>query len=120
MSNSVVSISHILHVELDPYLTFNVNSCLLCIVVLLCCILLPHGTSLNYLSFHLSIYATIGNFAPGSENGTIMKKSDQNERTALMALMDDVLKPYVPEFKRMVEKDEESILNLYSCHQVWK
>jgi len=42
-----------------------------------------------------------------------MKKSDQNERNALMALMDDVLKAFVPEFKRVVEKDEESIL--YFC-----
>jgi len=65
------------------------------------------------LTIYLRIYTTTGNFAPGSENGTIMKKSDQNERNALMALMDDVLKAFVPEFKRVVEKYEESIL--YFC-----
>ena len=51
-----------------------------------------------------------GNFRAGEENGTIMKKSDSNERNALKALMDDTLRPYVPEFKKVVEKDDDSIL----------
>ena len=39
-----------------------------------------------------------------------MKKSDANERNALKAIMDDILKPYVPEFKKVVEQDDGSIL----------
>ena len=62
-----------------------------------------------------------GNFAPGGESGTIQKKSDDNERNALKALMEDRLRPYVPEFRREVEKDGISILcarahSRYSWH----
>ena len=39
-----------------------------------------------------------------------MKKSDANERNALKAIMDDVLKPFAPEFKKVVEQDDGSIL----------
>ena len=42
---------------------------------------------------------------PGDENGTIMKKSDSNENNALQKLMSDELRPFVPEFKKVVEKD---------------
>ena len=42
---------------------------------------------------------------PGDENGTIMKKSDTNENNALQKLMSDELRPFVPEFKKVVEKD---------------
>lgn len=48
-----------------------------------------------------------------------MKKSDANERNALKAIMDDVLKPFVPEFKKVVEQDDGSILpylNLTQTH----
>lgn len=44
-----------------------------------------------------------GNFLPGGENGTIMKKSDENERNALNQLLYDSLRNFVPEFKREVE-----------------
>ena len=57
---------------------------------------------------------TAGNFRPGGENGTILKKSDINERNALKALMCDELRLCVPEFKREVEKDGDSILSLWS------
>ncbi len=46
-----------------------------------------------------------GNFMPGDENGTIMKKSDPNERKALQELMSDTLKHFVPEFKKVIEKE---------------
>lgn len=46
-----------------------------------------------------------GNFMPGGENGTIMKKSGENERNALRQLLDDPLRNFVPEFKREVEHD---------------
>lgn len=39
-----------------------------------------------------------------------MKKSDDNEHHALRALMSDTLRPFVPEFKRVVERDGDSIL----------
>lgn len=42
---------------------------------------------------------------PGEENGTIMKKSDCNENSALQKLMSDELRPFVPEFKKVVTKD---------------
>lgn len=42
---------------------------------------------------------------PGGENGTIMKKSDVNERNALHQLLDDPLRNFVPEFKREVEHE---------------
>lgn len=48
-----------------------------------------------------------GNFMPGGENGTIMKKSGEKERNALRRLMDDSLRNYVPEFKREVEHNGE-------------
>lgn len=41
-----------------------------------------------------------------------MKKSDANERNALQAIMDDELRPYVPEFKKVVEQDDGSILQI--------
>ena len=47
---------------------------------------------------------------PGGENGTIMKKSGPNERNALQALMDDPLKNFVPEFKRVVEHNGEGMI----------
>ena len=37
-----------------------------------------------------------------------MKKSDPNERKALQELMNDTLKPFVPEFKKVIEKDGHS------------
>lgn len=42
---------------------------------------------------------------PGGENGTIMKKSDVNERNALRELLNDSLRNFVPEFKREVDHD---------------
>ena len=57
-----------------------------------------------------------GNFRAGEESGTIMKKSDVNEHTALRAIMDDVLRPYVPEFKKVVEQDDGSILLTHSSN----
>ena len=61
------------------------------------------------MGFTLSL-SLAGNFRAGEESGTIMKKSDANERNALKAIMDDVLKPFVPEFKKVVEQDDGSIL----------
>ncbi len=45
---------------------------------------------------------------PGDESGTIMKKSDSKERKALQELMGDNLRPFVPEFKKVIEKDGHS------------
>ena len=39
-----------------------------------------------------------------------MKKSDANERNALRAIMVDILRPFVPEFKKVVEQEDGSIL----------
>ena len=63
----------------------------------------------------IGVFSIAGNFAPGSDNGTIMKKSDENEWNALKALMDDVLRPFVPEFKRVLQKDGHSILSQSLC-----
>jgi len=57
---------------------------------------------------------------PGGENGTIMKKSDNKERRALRALMDDTLKDFVPEYKGEVEHDGNSIFyNTFCSIHVW-
>lgn len=42
---------------------------------------------------------------PGGENGTIRKKSGENERIALRQLLNDSLRNFVPEFKREVDHD---------------
>lgn len=63
------------------------------------------------MTFRISLSLSLaGNFRAGEDSGTIMKKSDANERNALKAIMDDILKPYVPEFKKVVEQDDGSIL----------
>ena len=53
--------------------------------------------------------AFAGNFRAG-EQGTILKKLCPKEQQCLQSLMTDVLRPYVPEFKGLVERDDESIL----------
>ncbi len=70
------------------------------------------------MAFSLSL-SLAGNFRAGEESGTIMKKSDANERNALQAIMDDVLRSFAPEFKKVVEQDDGSILpypNLTHIH----
>ena len=52
----------------------------------------------------------IGNFKPGDENGTIIKKSSPDEAKALQRLMDDIARPFVPEFKRQYTENSECIL----------
>ena len=56
--------------------------------------------------FHFLI---VGCFKPG-ENGTILKKSTDKERECLVKLMKDILRPYIPEYKREVNKGGERIL----------
>lgn len=73
---------------------------------------MSHPVCTAYTQFISAIFSPAGNFAPGSDNGTIMKKSDENEWNALRSLMDDVLRPFVPEFKKVVHKDGHSILSL--------
>ena len=42
---------------------------------------------------------------PGEENGTIMKKSSENERKALQGLNEDAaMRNFVPEYRREVEQ----------------
>lgn len=48
-----------------------------------------------------------GNFKAGSEPGTVLKKLTPKEETCFKELMQDVLRPYVPEFKGVVIGDEE-------------
>lgn len=56
--------------------------------------------------FHFLI---VGCFKPG-ENGTILKKSTDKERECLVKLMKDILRPYIPDYKREVNKGGERIL----------
>ncbi|XP_019851731.1 PREDICTED: inositol-trisphosphate 3-kinase A-like isoform X2 [Amphimedon queenslandica] len=53
-----------------------------------------------------------GNFSPGEENGTIIKKSSADEARALKSLMDDVVRPYVPEFRREYTRDAELYIEM--------
>ena len=57
---------------------------------------------------------TTGNFKAG-EFGTILKKHTQKEQWALRKLMADILRPYIPEYKGLVEKNSESILFQLFC-----
>lgn len=50
-----------------------------------------------------------GNFKAG-DSGTILKKLCPKEKKCLTILMQDILRPYVPEYMGDVEKDSESIL----------
>ncbi len=55
----------------------------------------------------MSLPLCVGNFTPGEENGTIIKKSSLDESLALQRLMDDVLRQHVPEFKREIMKESD-------------
>ena len=65
------------------------------------------------LSMFLSLFFNIsGNFQAG-QAGNILKKLCPKERKCLVKLMQDILRPYVPEYKGDVEKNNESILYIY-------
>lgn len=55
------------------------------------------------------MFIHLGNFKAG-EQGTILKKTNDIEKEVLIKLMKDVLRPYVPEFRKEVFKNEGSIL----------
>ncbi|EDO46853.1 predicted protein, partial [Nematostella vectensis] len=57
-----------------------------------------------------------GCFKPG-ENGAILKKSCDRERESLIKLMRDILRPYVPEYKREVEKNGEKYIEMQDLLQ---
>lgn len=59
----------------------------------------------------LSHFLIVGCFKPG-ENGTILKKSTDKERECLVKLMKDILRPYIPEYKKEVNKGGERILGI--------
>ena len=61
---------------------------------------------------HLPFLFFSGNFQ-AAENGTILKKLCPKEMKCLQKLMEDVLRPYVPEFRGDVVKDNESILHTW-------
>ena len=50
-----------------------------------------------------------GNFQ-AADNGTILKKLCPKELRCLKTLMTDVLRPYIPEYRGDVIRDDESIL----------
>ncbi|XP_069500846.1 inositol-trisphosphate 3-kinase A-like [Ambystoma mexicanum] len=52
-----------------------------------------------------------GNFKP-SERGQILKKFSQVENTCLEALMEDALKPYVPTYYGVVEKEKDKYIQM--------
>jgi hypothetical protein len=56
-----------------------------------------------------------GNFKAGPEQGTILKKLCPKEELCFQALMRDVLRPYVPEYKgHFTSEDDERILFSHS------
>ncbi|KAJ7365488.1 hypothetical protein OS493_005596 [Desmophyllum pertusum] len=57
-----------------------------------------------------------GCFKPG-ENGMILKKSTDKERECLVRLMKDILRPYIPEYKREVNKCGERYLEMQDLLQ---
>ena len=75
------------------------------------------------------VHCIAGSFKPG-ENGMILKKSTDKERECLTKLMTDILRPYIPEYRREVDKGGERILKnsaypsiksyiLLSCHHTF-
>jgi len=48
-----------------------------------------------------------GNFKAGLEPGIVLKKLTPKEETSFKELMTDVMRPYVPDFKGVVNGDEE-------------
>ena len=52
---------------------------------------------------------SLGSFKPGGYYGTVLKKSSEYEQEALRKLMTDEMKPFVPEFKRIVTQEDGSI-----------
>jgi 1D-myo-inositol-triphosphate 3-kinase len=46
-----------------------------------------------------------GNFKAGLDSGTVLKKLSPKEEICFRALMKDVLRPYVPEFRGVVDGD---------------
>lgn len=47
-----------------------------------------------------------GNFKAGLDAGTVLKKLTPKEEVCFKELMKDVLRPYVPEFKGIVDGDD--------------
>jgi 1D-myo-inositol-triphosphate 3-kinase len=47
-----------------------------------------------------------GNFKAGLDTGTVLKKLSPKEEVCFRALMKDVLRPYVPEFRGIVDGDD--------------
>ncbi|KAM4617540.1 inositol-trisphosphate 3-kinase B-like [Discoglossus pictus] len=52
-----------------------------------------------------------GNFK-ASERGHILKKFSRVENTCLVALMDDALRPFVPSYHGVVERDEQTYIKM--------
>lgn len=48
-----------------------------------------------------------GNFKAGLEPGIVLKKLTPKEETCFSELMKDVMRPYVPEFKGVVNGEDE-------------
>ena len=66
------------------------------------------------LSDSVDVYVFIlfvGGFKAG-EHGTILKKAGQKEVDCLQMLMNDVLRPYVPEFKKYVVENDASYIEM--------
>ena len=55
-----------------------------------------------------------GNFKPGGMHGTVLKKASEREQEALEGLMVDRMKPFVPEFHKLIVKEDGSILLIVS------
>ena len=64
------------------------------------------------------VFIIKGCFKPG-ENGTILKKSTDKERECLVRLMKDILRPYIPEYKKEVNKGGERILSVIKWQNWW-
>jgi len=62
-----------------------------------------------FLAVCYCCFYSTGSFKAG-ENGNILKKYAEKEKECLEKLMKDILRPYVPEFKKEVVTDGESIL----------
>ena len=64
------------------------------------------------LEFHqcVFVWSCTGNFKPGGMHGTVLKKASEREQEALECLMKDRMRPFVPEFHKLIVKEDGSIL----------
>lgn len=78
------------------------------------CSLIPNWYNIFWLGLYkifIILFLLQGNFK-ASERGHILKKFSPIENACLVALMEDVLRPYVPTYHGIVETEEQTYIKM--------